>query len=577
MTCYSTRKLFLAFSFFLLALSLLAQAPAGYYSSSKGKSGSALKTALFSIISSHTERSYKQLWTDFKTTDVRADGKIWDMYSNVTNYEPGGSAQGASASGEGDSYNREHSFPKSWFNDATPMYTDLFHLYPTDSYVNNRRSNFPFGETEGGTYQSSGGFSKVGACTTAGYTGTVFEPNDEYKGDFARTYFYMATAYEDKIASWDSPMLSGNKYPAYADWALTMLLRWAANDPVSEKEIARNNAVYSIQGNRNPYIDFPGLEQYVWGTKTSAAFNPDNYDSDDPSTDTDVSAPTFSPSAGVVAAGTEVSIACSTTGAYIYYIVNGGELQVAYAPATVTLNENSVIRAYAMVGEQSSDTVTASYTISSDAPQGSCKFMLIPSEDDLTSGQIVLIVCRGQETAMGTQNNDVRSYVSVAFETDGSLCTEVNATDSPIAFQLGGSEGAWTFLDTQKNVYLALTSNGNKLHYASDATSDNALWKVSISDEGVATITNSAYSDRSIQYNASSPRFACYKSSQQAVSLYGQAFTEGVNQITATPSGSYLVYSLSGTLIRKASTAREALENLPAGIYIANGQKVLVK
>lgn len=122
---------------------MLAQNPNGYYSKARNQKGKALKTALFQIISNHTQRSYKQLWEDFKSTDVRSDGKIWDMYSNVTNYEPGGSKQGANYSKEGDSYNREHSFPKSWFDDEYPMYTDLFHLYPTDGYVNNRRSNYP--------------------------------------------------------------------------------------------------------------------------------------------------------------------------------------------------------------------------------------------------------------------------------------------------------------------------------------------------------------------------------------------------------------------------------------------------
>lgn len=218
-----------------VALLLQAQIPVNYYSSAKGQKGKSLKTALYQKIASHTALSYKALWEAYKKTDVRADGKIWDMYSNVTNYVPGGSAQGANYKGEGDSYNREHSFPKSWFNDATPMYTDLFHLYPTDGYVNNRRSNYPFGETNGETYTSANGFSKLGTCTVPGYKGIVFEPNDEYKGDFARTYFYMATAYEDKIAGWHSDMLAGNAYPAYKEWVITMLLRWAQEDPVSQK------------------------------------------------------------------------------------------------------------------------------------------------------------------------------------------------------------------------------------------------------------------------------------------------------------------------------------------------------
>ncbi len=278
----------------LATVPVLAQGPNNsgtYYQKADGKQGAALKTALCGIIYDRTERDYKQLWEDFKTTDVRSDGKIWDMYSGITNYEPGGSAQGANYKKEGDSYNREHSFPKSWFGgktDVMPMYTDLNHLYPTDGWVNNKRDNYPFGETNGESYKSENSFSKLGTCTYAGYTGKVFEPNDEYKGDFARTYFYMVTCYEEKLADWYAEFgnsyegvkatLDGKAYPGLSDWQLQMLLEWAQKDPVSEKEINRNNAVFSIQKNRNPFIDYPGLEQYIWGTLKEKTFSYDHYE-----------------------------------------------------------------------------------------------------------------------------------------------------------------------------------------------------------------------------------------------------------------------------------------------------------
>lgn len=189
-------------------------------------------------------------------TDVREDGRVWDMYSSSSDFIFIDDQCGTYKKEE-DCYNREHSFPKSWFNDDYPMYTDLFHLYPTDGYVNNQRGNYPFGETNGEKYKSNGGFSKLGKSTVSGYSGIVFEPADEYKGDFARSYFYMVTCYENRITTWNSDMLDGKSYPGFAQWALDMLLRWAAEDPVSEKETARNNKVYGIQGNRNPYIDFP--------------------------------------------------------------------------------------------------------------------------------------------------------------------------------------------------------------------------------------------------------------------------------------------------------------------------------
>ena len=281
----------------LMAGGVYAQGPndsGSYYQTADGKKGAALKTALCGIIYNRTERSYNDLWTDFRTTDVRADGKVWDMYSGITNFTFGVDQDPGSGNQEGQYYNREHSFPNSWFGkNVMPMYTDLHHMYPTDKVVNNKRSNHPFGETNGESYKSANNFSKLGKCTFEGYTGTVFEPNDEYKGDFARTYFYMVTCYEEKIVDWYTNFgingtngetknavmasLDGNTYPGLSEWQLNMLLKWAKNDPVSEKEINRNNAVFGIQKNRNPFIDYPGLEEYIWGSKKDTAFSYDNY------------------------------------------------------------------------------------------------------------------------------------------------------------------------------------------------------------------------------------------------------------------------------------------------------------
>ena len=254
-----------------------------YYRQADGKKGAQLKTALCGIIYNRTELSYDDLWKAFFSTDVREDGKIWDMYSNATNFTP--VTKGSNYSKEGDCYNREHSWPNSWFGGKVmPMYTDLHHLYPTDGYVNNRRSNYPFGETKGERYKSANNFSKLGACTYAGYTGIVFEPNDEYKGDFARTYFYMVTCYEEKLADWyqnyteSRPTIDGSTYPGLTSWQLEMLMKWAAQDPVSQKEVDRNNAVYEIQHNRNPFIDYPGLEQYIWGDLKDKVFSYDHYE-----------------------------------------------------------------------------------------------------------------------------------------------------------------------------------------------------------------------------------------------------------------------------------------------------------
>lgn len=258
----------------VLALALASTAvafaaePAGYYSTCENKSGAALLSALCKKVRDHTVVSYNGLWSLYKTSDVYSDGTIWDMYS-TKHWKPNTTC--GNYTKVGDCYNREHSFPKSWFNDAKPMYSDAFHLYPTDGKVNNQRSNFPYGECANGTTLPSSGsvkaLGRLGSCTFPGYSGTVFEPDDQYKGDFARSYFYMAAAYNDKIAGWNSKMLAGNNYPAFSSWAINLLLKWHREDPVSQKELDRQEVVYGAQHNRNPFIDHPELAEYIWGNK----------------------------------------------------------------------------------------------------------------------------------------------------------------------------------------------------------------------------------------------------------------------------------------------------------------------
>lgn len=270
-----------------LLLSLLvynysvAQAPAGYYDSAKGLNKKNLLIALKNIVGPHTTVSYDGLWEVYKSSDVRVDpgdGKtyVWDMYSTAK-FVPG-QKQCGNYSKIGDCYNREHSFPKSWFSKAKPMYSDAYHLYPTDGKVNGQRSNYPFGECANGTYLPPNGnakaLGKLGTSTFPGYNDKVFEPDDEYKGDFARSYFYMAAAYQDRISSWSSPMLARNDYPCYSSWAIELLLKWHRQDPVSQKEIDRNNAVALHQKNRNPFIDNPEMAEYIWGTKQDQGWVP---------------------------------------------------------------------------------------------------------------------------------------------------------------------------------------------------------------------------------------------------------------------------------------------------------------
>ena len=257
----------------LFSLSSWAEAPDGYYDAAIGKSGEALQKSLSAIISNATDVGYDGLWEVYQTTDRRPDGKVWDMYSDVTDFTFGTDKCG-NYKNEGDCYNREHSVPKSWFSKASPMYSDAWHVYPTDGKINSYRSNNPFGEVGSGASSSKNGFSKWGSCVTPGYTGTVFEPNDEYKGDFARTYFYFATRYQDRIDNWGGIFIS--TYPHIVKWQLDMLLRWNELDPVSQKEIDRNDAVQKEQGNRNPFIDYPELVDLIFGDRRNEPFSPEN-------------------------------------------------------------------------------------------------------------------------------------------------------------------------------------------------------------------------------------------------------------------------------------------------------------
>lgn len=269
------RQIISTFLVAFIGFGALAQIPNGYYDDAQGLSGAPLKTALYQIIKDHNQQSYSSLWIHFETTDPKPNGKVWDMYSDIPDGNPPyefdfGDDQCGNYSGEGDCYNREHSFPKSWFDDAYPMYTDLFQIVPTDGYVNGQRSNWPFGETNNPNWTSLNG-SKRGSNSTSGYSGTIFEPIDAYKGDFARIYFYMATRYENIIAGWENnsdnsdAALDGTSYPCYEEWYLNLLLDWHQDDPVSQKEIDRNNDIYDIQNNRNPFVDHPEWVATVWG------------------------------------------------------------------------------------------------------------------------------------------------------------------------------------------------------------------------------------------------------------------------------------------------------------------------
>lgn len=272
---YSPQSL-LALLFLYISGTLAAQVPNDYYASAEGKKGAELKTALFEIIKNPQVVPYTDLWELFRITDSKKNNKVWDMYSDNPENGAGylfdfSNHRCGSYRKEGDCYNREHTLPKSWYNESEELHSDLFHLYPTDGYVNNRRGNLPFGEA-GITFWESSNGSKIGQNTFGDYTQTIFEPIDAYKGDFARTFFYLVTAYEDLLPLWHSDQVGGSSYPGFSNWSLNLMLKWHREDPVSIKEVRRNEKVYQIQKNRNPYIDYPELVEYVWGDFKTTSF-----------------------------------------------------------------------------------------------------------------------------------------------------------------------------------------------------------------------------------------------------------------------------------------------------------------
>lgn len=259
-------------------LSAMATVPTGYYNSIVGKSGKDLKDAIQTLIAPHTKLSYSALWRYFYETDMKPNTnmQVWDMYSNNEYYFTSQSTTAVSG------MNKEHSFPKSWWGGKTETagyeaYSDLHHLVPSDGPANTAKSNWPLGEVYSATFDN--GVSKVGLPVSGqgGGAGKVFEPDDEYKGDFARMYFYVATVYQDY--SWDSRYLwmidyYDNNWKVFNTWSVNLLLKWSREDPVSEKEINRNNAVFVRQNNRNPFIDDPELCEYVWGNRLGQAYDP---------------------------------------------------------------------------------------------------------------------------------------------------------------------------------------------------------------------------------------------------------------------------------------------------------------
>ena len=541
----------------LMGIAAKAQAPAGYYNNANGKTGTALRQALHDIIDDHTSISYDAIWGAFYNTDHRTDqtDKVWDIYSDIPGGTPKlftlGDGQCGTYTQEGQCYNREHSWPKSWFdnNENSTPGRDLHHIFPTDGYVNAQRSNYPYGEVQTATYTSHNG-SKLGSCKSSlGYNGTVFEPIDEYKGDIARAYFYMSTRYYGEDSDWGSSGMTerANLKP----WAIAMLLAWNDADPVSQKEIDRNNVIYtSYQHNRNPFIDNPEYARMIWDPtwtpsitangdfvkvttvdditdgeylivceNNNVAFNGALSTLD--ATNNNIS---VTISNGTIASSAETNAATFTitakTGGYSiksasgYFIGNNSDANtLLYSLTEEYVNAISITEGNADVVISSSHLrynnadnqkrfryyKSASYSNQQSiqlykkietVPETPLeqKYYLVTSTDQLVVGRTYLIVNIANQKALGkTQNGNNRSAADVSIA-NGIIETLGDACE----LRLGGAEGAWTLFDATNNsgyLYAAGgTSNNNNYLKTQTTLTDAGRWTITLDANNKATI-----------------------------------------------------------------------------------------
>lgn len=546
-----------------------------YYANANGKSGATLKSALRTIINGSCDGSTFQqiaygsgtlngVWGAFQTTDCASGSTtIIDRYSSITSYTVG-TNQGSSSSTEGTGgYNREHSFPKSWFGGSTSAGpgTDLFHLYPTDVMVNNKRSNYPFGEVKTATFTSS---TKGGWCSKLGTGGygsntsyTVFEPADKWKGDFARTYFYMVTCYENNIVSWYNTyssstdvgkVLNGTTHPAFQTWYIQMLLAWAEADPVDDIEIARNEAVMNQQHNRNPFIDFPGLEQYIWGSYSTSysayqttALSVSNYVNPYDGSSSSTPSISVSPTSTSISVGGTKSLSATVSnasGATITWTTSNSSVASLSATSGSSVTVTGVAAGSATItakitvsGTQYTATCAVTVTSSGGGTSSGDYYTKVTSSSDLTSGQY-LIVYEGGNVAFNGGLSSLDATSNTISVTPSNSQIAITSTTEAAEFTIDTSAGT---IKSASGLYIGNTSNSNGLTGSSTALTNT----ISI-NSGDADIVSSggAY----LRYNATSgqTRFRYYKSSsyssQQAIQLYKKDESSSSNPVNPTVS-----------------------------------------
>jgi endonuclease I/chitodextrinase len=432
--------------FLLFFTAAIAQIPSGYYTTATGTSYT-LKTQLYTIIKGHTDNGYGGLYTIYQTSDVdnfyENDGTVLDMYSEKPNgtdpynYSTGSTQRCGNYSAEGDCYNREHIIPQSTFGSAAPMVSDAHFITPTDGKVNGQRSSYPHGTVGTTTWTSLNG-SKLGSSSVAGYSGTVFEPIDEFKGDIARMYFYFATRYETTVSGYSYPMFNGTSNQVFTTAFLNMLLAWNSQDPVNAREIARNNAIYDTQNNRNPYIDHPEYVQQVW--------NP-SADSQAPTVPTNLIA------SGTTDSTTNLSWTASTdnVGVTGYDVYQGASLKGTASGTTYTVTGLTAATAYTFsikakdaAGNSSASSTTVNVTTTSTPVIVYCT-----SQGNSTVDEQIAQVVFGSINNSSSGTAGYENYTSLS--TTATRGTGYTITITPTWSSAIYSEGYAVWIDYNQN------------------------------------------------------------------------------------------------------------------------------
>ena len=463
------KTLLINWIFFLFPVFVLAQIPAGYYDSAIGKKQAELKTALHLIVKNATPPSYGSgagsTWAAFAKTDVRPeDGTIWDMYSSYHVAVNGTSA----ASG----CNIEHSLANSWWGGTkNQTYNDLFNLNPSNSSANSSKGSWPIAVVDGSTTYSNGVIKVGKSSSRPGGTIDAWEPADEYKGDFARSYMYMVTSYEDLSAKWTGNsvnQLDNNTYPVFEQWTVDLFLKWCAQDPVSQKEINRNNEIYKIQGNRNPYIDYPLMAEYVWGKLMAVPFTPDG----------NVSIPYIvSPANGTtVDLGKVVYLQTDTASVFIKASNPKGDLLLAISGAdaadfslpVTTVSKANAVAGYKLVinyKAQSVGTKTAQLTISGDSISSAIVNLKVVSSDEFLALPATQITNNGF-TANWTVSASASGYSLNVYSLQSSGATQPKTLleeDFLSGLPAGWTSVPYTDNSLSSNIRLASGSSGGKI------------------------------------------------------------------------------------------------------------------